>query len=95
MRTSPPPSRRTSTPSTTAQRAAHARPTGVHAHKIATSDGWWITPAECLAALDAYERSPWRRHVTRVLPDPEERRVWSAWLRMLRLGANGSGLHVH
>ncbi|MFF8769042.1 hypothetical protein [Kitasatospora sp. NPDC015120] len=71
--------------------AGAAEPAGIPRHKLATGDGWLITPPEITAALDAYQRAPYDdRAATSARIDD-----WDGWIGFLRLAGDFAGIRSH
>ncbi|MCX4749256.1 hypothetical protein OG455_27750 [Kitasatospora sp. NBC_01287] len=65
-----------------------ATPKGIPRHKLATGEGWLISPREITAALDAYQQA-----------DPEQREAigariddWAPWIDFLHVAGDHHGL---
>lgn len=71
--------------------AGAAEPAGIPRHKIATGEGWLITPPEITAALDAYQRAPHDdRAATSARIDD-----WDGWIEFLHLAGDFAGIRSH
>ncbi|MDY0811423.1 hypothetical protein [Kitasatospora purpeofusca] len=71
--------------------AGTAEPTGIPRHKLATGEGWLITPPEITAALDTYQRAPHDdRAATSARIDD-----WDGWIGFLHLAGDLAGIRSH
>ncbi|MFD4394384.1 hypothetical protein [Kitasatospora sp. NPDC058478] len=67
--------------------ASIPNPAGIPRHKLATGDGWLVTPAEITAALAAYQRAPHdeRTAVSALIDD------WDRWIEVLHIAGDHAG----
>ncbi|MFJ8430396.1 hypothetical protein ACIQ9P_03730 [Kitasatospora sp. NPDC094019] len=65
-----------------------AEPAGIPRHKLATAEGWLITPAEITAALDAYQRAPFDDCAA----TGDRIDDWQPWIDFLHLAGDHNGL---
>ncbi|MFG2763116.1 hypothetical protein [Streptomyces rubiginosohelvolus] len=65
--------------------------TGVPAYKFGSNDGWLVTPAQCAAALEAWEKAPAARRA-----DVESGcEWWPSWIAFLAHSKDRGGFRVH
>lgn len=60
---------------------------GIPAWKFGSNDGWWVTPLDCLGALDAWHKAG------DPIPDREPE-YWMRWIAYLAEAANHGGFRV-
>lgn len=88
-------------------REHHTPVEGIPVHKLCSNDGWLVTPAECLAAVDAWyaQDGPHLRHALSYyagLPNTgddvefmDRTRRWYMWLGFIKASAKRGGFRVH
>lgn len=76
---------------------AHGEPADdptIPLHKFSSNDGWYVTPEEIRAALDAYD-SRCSEDLSEATLDLIETDYWGDWIAWLRLAAEHDGFRVN
>lgn len=64
-------------------------------HKFYSNDGWWITPSECAAAIEAWDKRDPALAFTEEQTEMLTSDHWGAWITYLRNGIDRDGFQVY
>lgn len=64
-------------------------PTGIPVYKLCSNDGWLVTPAECVAALQRYQEAD-----TDAVIEPDDKSYWAQWIAFINRASNNGGFRV-
>lgn len=64
-------------------------------HKFYSNDGWWVTPPECAAAIEAWDKRDPALAFTEEQVEMLTSDRWGAWITYLRNGIDRDGFQVY